>query len=1027
MYVTQPQSELRSRLATLQAWDFLKASPMETFIKSTLSDPSTMSVLSIGGVRAKFARMLFVLFAMTMSFSAQAQSLTCDFTGPTNGSWTNNANWTCSNASKTVPGTADSANIVDKIVRVLSSASAIGNNVLLMSSTGTAQIIIEAGGSLTLGTVNVVGSAASFENSGTVDLSADITSSGGARFNNLPSGIVEASSFLNMDILFDNKGLASLSGVTLADATKFSQTQPNATLNFGSYFGGTGTLTLAAGTVRPGGGGEQSFSFSTVINTGATIYPSPDGDSTGGIYIGGNYQQSGSGKLSLMYCSDPVYPSYDSIYFSNATLGGTVEIVSVCNTPLTGENFTPISSSGTMTGTFASVRLPSGGITAAYTSENSAVKFTFGTPPPPEPIMTVAVSPTSVAPGTSATVMLTLSSLLGVTQYIDGGITMPPGLLVQALPAPETNCPYDFREVARSPLPIDLKSGVRRKPAGLMSISIDEGATGISFYNGLIPNTGSCTVTFSVQAANLGTYAITVLPGDLESSYSNINTSVAVLSVVPPGPSIDVNLGSIDFGRQGVGITSTVQPVIITNVGIPPLTLTGFTISGDFGYTSNCPISPATLLSGDTCKVDISFTPLTPAALTGRFAVNSDAVFGNSSTLLYGQGVTVPIPNISLSANSLVFGDQAIGSISSIQSIVVTNTGTATLLISNIAFNNAAVSAGFTLIAGRADPVPPNPPIPATTPACGGSVPPAGSCFVSLIFSPTRLGEVPGSGPGAASLNITHNATATGVGTTIRSVGLSANGTPRREPSIRVTGGNSGVDNANFSFAEQVIGTTGSPQAVLITNTGTANLDITSLVVIPTNGTTNAGDFTLGGNCATVIVPNASCGLTIRFSPLAPIGAKVANLVISSNASNATQPAGTTSVRLSGLAAAVPVPIVRLNPTTIGFGTGLLGAPTTQRLTVSNVGQLPLNVTRISLTGEDYSQTNDCSSPLNPTQSCTINLTFSPQGIGSRPGTLTITSNATPTTNTVPLTGTGCVFVPFGAGRFFVSTCGNSP
>src|SRR5882762_11571452 len=44
--------------------------------------------------------------------------------------------------------------------------------------------------------------------------------------------------------------------------------------------------------------------------------------------------------------------------------------------------------------------------------------------------------------------------------------------------------------------------------------------------------------------------------------------------------------------------------------------------------------------------------------------------------------------------------------------------------------------------------------------------------------------------------------------------------------------------------------------------------------------------------------------------------------------------------------------------------------------------------------------------PLAASANCTISVTFTPTAAGTRMGTLTITDNATPSTQTVPLTGT---------------------
>ena len=75
-------------------------------------------------------------------------------------------------------------------------------------------------------------------------------------------------------------------------------------------------------------------------------------------------------------------------------------------------------------------------------------------------------------------------------------------------------------------------------------------------------------------------------------------------------------------------------------------------------------------------------------------------------------------------------------------------------------------------------------------------------------------------------------------------------------------------------------------------------------------------------------------------------------------------------------------------------------------ITVANVGNASLKVSSVTVSG-DFSQTNNCNTVIFGTEACTIVLTFSPTAAGTRMGTLTITSNALGSPQTVPLTGVG--------------------
>ena len=116
--------------------------------------------------------------------------------------------------------------------------------------------------------------------------------------------------------------------------------------------------------------------------------------------------------------------------------------------------------------------------------------------------------------------------------------------------------------------------------------------------------------------------------------------------------------------------------------------------------------------------------------------------------------------------------------------------------------------------------------------------------------------------------------------------------------------------------------------------------------------------------------------------------------------------------------------MVRLSAASVGFGAVLRGNSAIQSVTVTNIGGRTLNIGSVSATG-DYSQTHTCAAPVAPDQSCTITVTFDPQRLGNRDGVLSIGSNATPASNTVDLSGTGCQILSLAAMRFIVSACGN--
>ncbi len=531
-------------------------------------------------------------------------------------------------------------------------------------------------------------------------------------------------------------------------------------------------------------------------------------------------------------------------------------------------------------------------------------------------------------------------------------------------------------------------------PAGLVGVGYSftataSGTTPItwSIAAGSLPpglSLNSSNGTISGAPTTAGSYAFT-LRATNAAGQANLGTSISI--GIPVISVISVSLGTIDFGNQNVGATSPPISVRVTNSGNGPFEVRSVTGVGDFGFTSNC---VGTIQPGGGCTIDITFSPLVAGPASGLISVNTTAQQGQSSVLLMGAGISVPRANMVINPGSINFGDQAVGSRSAPQILFISNTGQATLELRGLVMDGAS----FVLVVPAAVDNPRN------HPACGGSLIPGASCALGVQFAPAVVGV------NTARLTITHNGTLSGnQGTS--SIVLSGIGTPRLEPLIRVGGG--------LTFSEQVLGTSSTAQNIAVSNVGTADLNVGGISV----GGANSGDFTISANTCASLIPNAACNVAIRFTPTGAVGVKTASLVITSNATNVT--AGTTSVGLSGTAIPVPAPVVRLSVTTIGFGTAIVGSVVASKVaTITNIGNLPLNISGVSISG-NYSQTHTCLAPLNPNQSCAVSVTFNPR-IGRSDGLLTITSNATPATNTIALSGSGCP--PPSASRFFVIRCG---
>ncbi|HUI64101.1 MAG TPA: choice-of-anchor D domain-containing protein, partial [Bacteroidota bacterium] len=187
-----------------------------------------------------------------------------------------------------------------------------------------------------------------------------------------------------------------------------------------------------------------------------------------------------------------------------------------------------------------------------------------------------------------------------------------------------------------------------------------------------------------------------------------------------------------------VGTTSESQPVTVTNSGTAALTVSGISASTGFSQSNNC---SSTLVAGSSCTINVSFEPTMAGSTSGTVSVTDNASGSPQTVSLSGTGTS---PSVTLSPNSLSFGNQLVGTTSQSQPVTLTNNGTALLTISGISAN-----AGFS-----------------QTNNCGSTLAAGGSCTINVSFAPTT------SGSAAGTLSVTDNASGSP-----QTISLSGNGT----------------------------------------------------------------------------------------------------------------------------------------------------------------------------------------------------------------------------------------------------------
>ncbi len=188
--------------------------------------------------------------------------------------------------------------------------------------------------------------------------------------------------------------------------------------------------------------------------------------------------------------------------------------------------------------------------------------------------------------------------------------------------------------------------------------------------------------------------------------------------------------GPVDFGQTALAYPST-QSVVVTNSGSENVLITGTQIAGinsaDFGISSNtCPLSPAPLLPGQYCFIDLSFSPAALGVRLGTLKLSDNATGSPQAITLVGVGLP-DYTALNLTISSAPFGPTTVGTTTYGFSFEIRNAGTATVTITGIQMSGAD-PADFNF---------------QTNSCLGGSVsglPPGGYCNLDFSFTPTATG-----------------------------------------------------------------------------------------------------------------------------------------------------------------------------------------------------------------------------------------------------------------------------------------------
>ena len=354
-------------------------------------------------------------------------------------------------------------------------------------------------------------------------------------------------------------------------------------------------------------------------------------------------------------------------------------------------------------------------------------------------------------------------------------------------------------------------------------------------------NSCSVQVVFAPTATGARSGQLTI--------YANVpggQATVALNGTGTPAAAIVLTPLSLTFPATIVNQTAASQNITISNTGGTVATLSLPVLSGNAGdfaiFANTC---GATLAPDTGCTLSITFTPTASGSRLATLSITDNAGTATAATQTASlSGIGNAPATDTLSALSLSFAQQQIGTTSPAQTITLTNSGGVPLTL--IA---ASVSPGdFSVIN-----------------ACGNSLAAHATCAINVTFSPTAVGTR------SATLTVTDQ---------FRYQTIALTGIGIAGPGVSLTP-------VSLSFPPTGVGLTALAQTLTLTNNGGLPLTISSVAVSP--------GFAIALNsCTTTLAVNTACSLTIVFAPTAA-GPISGTITYTDNA-----PSGAQTTTLSG-------------------------------------------------------------------------------------------------------------------------------
>ena len=674
----------------------------------------------------------------------------------------------------------------------------------------------------------------------------DMTGANWTTFDGLGSGTGQFAQFV-APVAFDangriyvadggNKRIVRMDDMTGANWTTLTQSPVIGMYiySFASPIGvavdGAGRIYVADSSAQPSVVRVDDMSgtnwTSVTLGAGATPH-SITVDAGGMVLVGGGGAQIVDGMAAGLGSSSALTQFYGPYYVFGATLvpvpGARPSAVSLSPSALTfSQNVGTVSAAQTVTvSNFGGSSLTVSGISAdgEFVETNDCPGQL---PPGAACTVSVTFAPSSAGPATGSLTVHDDSGNAGTTQSValDGTGTAPaasvtPSALTfssQVLGTTSAGKNVTLKDTGTGPLQV----------AG---VTVTGPFSETDTCAGPVAPGSSCTitVTFTPVAIGSGSGTLTIV--------DDAGTQTVPLTGTGMAP-VTFSASTLSFGTVAVGSTSAIKTVTLTNHSSAPLALDGVIASPPFAVASST--CGATVNAGGSCAIGVTFSPTAIGSAAGTLTFTDSAPTSPQTVNLTATG-SAPV---TFSASSLSFGTVAIGNVSAVKNVTLTNRNSVSLGIAGI-----ETTPGFAVASST----------------CGTSVPAGASCTVGVTFSPLAVGAATGT------LTFTDSAV-----TSPQAIAVSGTG------SLPVT-----LSATTLSFGSVTVGTASSTKSVTLTNKGNVPLSIADV-------STSAGFAVVSNTCGAAVAAGGKCTIGVRFSPTAK-GAVTGTLTITDSAITSPQ------------------------------------------------------------------------------------------------------------------------------------------